>query len=218
MRFDPGWCRVHEQASVECFNSILQAKILLLHAEYRFNAPALADWVSTKSSYMLGVPIGNEKGLKNLSQQTRPLNSWVLKDPVGMLPSFDEIKEETEWKNSVSQNVFNGKAEVWHVDEVHSSYINQACAEVLCFERLLIDWRNLGCILDQEQETISSKEERLHFRQAVKRQRINVLAAKEKIESYRKYAAPDFLVAQAAGASLHEKRLLDQMQIVLAHS
>lgn len=215
--FDPLWATVHQQTAIEDFNATLELQILLLHTKYRLNPPALADWVSTKSRYKVSKPIGNEEELGKESEEFRPLNSWILKDPVGMIPSKEEIIEETEWKNFVSRTLF-GKQLSWHIDDVHGSYVRQACAEVLCFERLLIEWRHFGSVNDQEEWSFSSKEERTQFRGDVKRQRINVLNAKQKLELFQKNNAPDFLISQAAGAGLREKRLLDQMQVALTHS
>lgn len=212
--FCPLWATVHEQDSINHLNATLQSQILFLRVRYEFNPLALGDWVSTKSWYRVSVPITSEGRQSRELEELRPLNSWVLKDPVGIIPSVDEITEETEWKNSVSASLF-GKYLSWHVDDVHSSYVRQACAEVLACERLLIEWKRYGSVYEQEGWMFCSTEERKKFCLAVKRQRINVLEAKKKFELFRKNHAPKRLVSQAAGANLLEKRLLEKMQEVL---
>ena len=209
--FVPQWVSVYECMSIQQFNAILRAEVLSLRIRYRYSATCHGDWVSLSSWYRVNSAIGNE----NKPEWERPLNSWVLKDPVGYVPSCEELETETTWLTKLSvllKEQFVAKT----VAELHSSYVRESCKDMVNYERLLFEWRTAGSPVDQEDFSFSSAESRKVFRAKLKQQRNNMLDAKKKLELYRKTDAPEFLISSAAGASLREARLLEQMYTALS--
>ncbi len=212
--FVPAWAPVYNCLTIDEFNALLIAEVGILNARYRFNAVAHGDWVATDVWYRISSAIGNEDE-KN-PDHLRPLNSWVLKDPIGFVPNEKELQDEVRWRKRVAKLWSSECVPNKSLDELHSYYVREACKDMCCYERLLIDWYRSGLFCDQEEWIFSSAEEKKNFRQQIKRQRFNVLNMREKLELFQKTGAPKFLISLAAGQSLREKRILNQMHDALS--
>jgi hypothetical protein len=210
-RFEPNWVSFYESMPIEEFNAILEAEILMLRVRYRFSANSHGDWVCPHSWYVIASAIGNI----NEKEHMRPLNSWALKDPVALVPTMECLKEEVSWRKILAKSFFKGELVETSLDNVVSSYIREACKEMLICERLLLEWRRLGGGEDQEDWTFESEADKKLFRSKMKYQRRNMMDARTKLELFRKTGAPEFLICQASGQSVREKEMLDKMHEAL---
>lgn len=209
--FVPAWAPVYECRTIEEFNAVLEAEILILNVQFRFNACAHGDWVSPHVWYRINSATGNE----DKPEYFRPLSSWLLKDPVGFVPSLQELEEEVRWRRRLVQILSTEAIPNKTIDELHTFYVREACKDVTNYKTLLWEWFKSGLPCDQEEWTFNSTEERKGFRARIKQQRFNLLEARQRFEIFRKTGAPEFLTEFAAGQSLQEKRILDQMHQAL---
>lgn len=212
MRFEPNWAAVYENWPIEHFNALAMAEICTLRLRFRFTANCHEDWVSPLSSYRIAAAIGNDDSVEH----ERPLNSWVLKDPVGLVPSPDDLEEEIEWRSRLSKILHNNEIAEKTLKELGAWYVREACREVVMYERLLLEWYRLGAYEDQAGWSFGSSGNRKEFRAKLKYQQLNIADARKKLELYKRTGAPDFLIGRAADQSFREKKILDQMYAALA--
>lgn len=211
--FVPAWAPVYDCRPIDDFNALLVAEIDILKTRFRFHSEAHGDWVATNVWYRISPAIGNEEEKEGAKDKVymRPLNSWFLKDPVGLVPCEKDLEAEVVWRRRVAKLCSSECVPNTSLDELHSYYVREACKELCSYERLLREWQRSGEYCDQEDWGFISAAEKKTFREQIKLQRLNALNMKEKFELFRKTGAPEFLITQSAGMTLREKKILERM-------
>jgi hypothetical protein len=210
--FSSEWVKVCEGFLIEELNSFLEGECLALRNKFKFNPLEHEDWISAQVWYI----VGPAQGATGNSDTTRPLNSWILKDPVAPVPTTEQIFEDLAWRNPLMKALSKTTEPSKTYEELHREYVWEACKQVTNFSQLLQAWVDIGSPYEQEQCIFRSKDEKVLLRRAIKVQRYAMLETRRKLELYVRTGAPSFLIEQAAGSSFREKKLLDQMHNALS--
>ncbi len=210
-RFEPNWVSRYLQVSTFELNALFEVEIFGYRLRYRFSPNSHSDWVCPHSWYRLNSAVGNP----DASDYLRPLNSWILKDPVGFIPSEEDLVEETTWRRTLPKRFRVGRWQEATFQQVRAYYVREACREMVQYQRLLLEWSHVGRKQDQEEWSFGSPQNRATFRRNMKLQQKNVLEAKRKLEFLQQNHAPSFLTAYASGQLLQERQILDKMHEAL---
>lgn len=210
-RFEPNWVPRYLGLSTLEFNALLEVEIYGYRFRYRFSPNSHGDWVCPHSWYQLNSAAGNPDAPEYL----RPLNSWVLKDPVGMVPLQEELEEETKWRRTLPKCFRAGRWQEATFEQVRAYYVREACREMVQCERLLFEWQRVGHKHDQEDWTFGTPKNKENFRKNVKVQRKNLQAAKQRLEFLQQNHAPEFLINHASGQLLQDNQILEKMNEAL---
>jgi hypothetical protein len=210
--FSAEWVEVCEGFLIEELNSFIQGECLALRNKFNFYPLEHEDWVSVQRWYA----VEPAEGAVGDAETLRPLNSWILKDPVAFVPSTKEIQEDLAWRNPLMRDISKVPVRPKTFEELHREYVWEACKQVVKFSKLLQEWVEIGSPYQQEQCIFRRKDEKVELRRAIKVQRYAMADAWKKLELYIKTKAPTFLIEQASGKSFREKKLLDQMRNALS--
>ncbi len=202
-------CFVHMYAcrSVKEFNAHLASAVTFFHEHYGFYMMEHGDWIHASSwqEVQLNVQIA----------VLQPLSSFLLKDPVGLVPTEQELEEECLWRKSIACLYPKGKIQDVEIDDVHISYVALACRQMCFYQKLLKAWVDIGRPMYDEQCLPENIRHKKRLKDNLKIQRLKMLDLKKHLELLYRTSAPGFMISLVAGQSLREKRIIDQMQEVI---
>lgn len=206
-RFESCFVQLYACRSVREFNAYLASAITFFHEGHGFYMMEHGDWIHAGA--------WQEVQLDGKITVEQPLSSFLLKDPVGMLPTEKELEEEYLWRKSIACLYPKGKVQDLEIDDLHLSYLVLACRQMCAYQKLLKAWVDVGKPMYDEQCLSENMRQKKRLKENLKVQRIRILDLKKHLELLYKTAAPGFMISLVAGQSLREKRIIDQMHEVI---
>lgn len=200
-RISPEYVDRYVQSTPEFFNEIVADCLALCHAEYGFYAPEHENWVYP-ARYLKG-------GAHLRPDGVSPLNSWVLKSPVDLVPSYEQIVEEEGWRQELVKASSSTPIILLSLDVLHEQYVKRTCEQVVDHTQMLSLWVDAG--RPREQQDCFTGMKRKQVKEVLVLQRMNALDAKEKLSIFRKYHAPSFIVDELRASLAREQSICDQM-------
>lgn len=200
-RVTPDYAETYVQSTPEFFNEIVSDYLALCHAEYGFYSPEHGDWVYPAK--------GLKGGVQSNKDRMSPLNSWVLKSPVDLVPSYDQIVEEREWRLELVKASSSTPIVLLTLDQLHEDYVTRTCEQVIDHLKLLGIWADAG--RPREQQDCFTGMDRKGVKKVLGLQRLNELDAKEKLAIFKKYHAPSFMVDELRASLAREQSICDQL-------
>ncbi len=200
-RISPAKAEIYVQSTSEFFNGIVADHLVLRRAQVGFDALEHADWVYPALCLRAGA--------QTQSEGISPLNSWVLKSPIDWVPTFSHIIEECEWRREVMELCSDSPAAPLSLEQLQEELVAKTCEQVVDFVKILDMWVEAG--RPREQQDCFTNMNRKLVKRVLDRQIINKRSAKEKLDTFKKYFAPDFLVEQLEGAYAKESAICEQL-------
>lgn len=186
----------------------------MLQAQYGFWPVEHGDWVDPGFTYFTP----GRESLDGFSGARHPLNSWILKDPVALVPSLLEMEELTEHLEMIAGGMASKATpiSIFTSEELHERYVKEACLQLRSFEMLLQVWRDVHQPRGPEecQPTLSRGE----IRKVITLQKLNVSSAKTISKKLFRSCYPQFLLDRCSGALSRESSILNQLENYLRYS
>jgi hypothetical protein len=202
-RVTEGRVWLYVQSDPEYFNEIVADNIALARSRYGFSPVEHSDWVYPALSYLGG-------GWGGDSNQPRPLNSWILKNPVSFVPTCAQIREQYEWCAEYLRASSDKTIHLAAEEELQEKYVARVCGEFSDHIKLLAHWREIKSPREQ-QECYTGMTGR-QVKVMVNAQLENTLSAKRVKENYEQVLAPEFLIESATAHYAMEAEILRQLQ------
>lgn len=200
-RITPDYVEAYVQSTPEFFNEIVADHLALCHARYCFHSPEHEDWVYPAFCLKGGAAVNPSR--------IYPLNSWVLKSPVDLVPSYDQIVEEHDWSTEFVRASSKTPIVLLTQDELHEQYVIRTCEQIIDHLKMLVVWVEAG--RPREQQDCFTGMDRKKVRKVLSSQRLNELDAKEKLAIFKKYHAPSFMIDELRASLAREQSICDQL-------
>ena len=203
----PEQTELYVQSTSEFFNEIVADHLVVRRAQVGFDALEHSDWVYPALCVRAGVQTHPE-GIA-------PLNSWMLKSPLDWVPTFSQIIEECEWRREVVEVCSSSPTTPISVEQLQEELVVKTCEQVVDFVKILAVWVEAG--RPREQQDCLIKMDRKRVKKILEQQIINKERAKEKLDIFKKYFAPDFLIEQLEGSYMKESAICEQLSESMRH-
>lgn len=191
----------------EHFNAIVEDRVTALCAQYGFNAPEHSDWVDTTRVYIGREMEGLDPFLGTIAN--RPLNSWVLKDPIIYVPSISKMKELVEHIRSMAENETKQNLVPPTSECINESFVKLACKQIRDLKSLLSAWRESQSPKEQVECHNASHSQ---IKDMLSEQGKNLLASKKKYDLFEKLKYPEFFLDIFGYKVVQDRLVLEQLR------
>ncbi len=208
-RLQKGRAWLHAASPPEYFNAILRDRVELLNAQYGFNAPEHEDWVDPSVLYFMA----RGKDESDVSSFGRPLNSWILKNPVDFLPSIEEIKELAHCMHTGLVRSADKTLSAPSADQLHENFIETACLQLRDTFVVLSYWREAGQPREQSFRfpTLTRKD----IKKVLDSQNRNMDNASRRLHIISKASYPQFMLDRYRANLAQDQQIFGQIKELL---
>ncbi len=191
--------------STDYLNATFEELLKISQIQYGFNELEQGDWVHPDFC----VSCIEKKELPSTMICPRPLSSWIMKGPLVVIPSEDELEKIVEWHYLFFSKAEQTSSKASVLSNILEAYVDSAFAELEARRKMLLVWKTAGYPTKQSEcHPITDQ----NLKRALTFQRLNIEKAKVlHIRAHDTYA-PESILCHCEGALALEEGVNHQLK------